>query len=118
MDHNQKKERLLEYHRQVNERRKQISVKAEQKRLKESRELEDHSFSEKTEPIRPQDPLNPMPLQNNQNTSMMRSPKSLEKAVTPTILSKAKRMSKPKQVSSIQGVDTQAEKVQSRQEIQ
>ena len=61
----------------------------------------DHSFSEKTEPIRPQDPLNPIPLHNNKNTSVMRSPKSVEKAVTPTIISKAKRISTPKQAHSV-----------------
>ena len=38
--HDEKKERLAEYHRKVNERRRIIAKKAEAKRVKEAKELE------------------------------------------------------------------------------
>ena len=59
----------------MNERRKQITIKAEQKRQRDARELEEQTVSERTEPIRPIDPLNAEPRDNVQSTSAKRSPK-------------------------------------------
>ena len=59
----------------MNERRKQITIKAEQKRQRDARELEEQTVSERTEPIRPIDPLNAEPRDDVQSTSVKRSPK-------------------------------------------
>ena len=47
LDAAEKKERLAEYHRKVNERRKIIAKKAEEKRIKEAKELEAMTDEEK-----------------------------------------------------------------------